>query len=190
MGERLAWRWRLGGMIPDWQRYQDPVNGVARPVQMGPLWIEARHLTGAVIDERIWVEDPPASSWPASIAVKAAALQSPAAGESLLHRLWRGAMAERRNIARPEVIRALAAEVAGSAPGLLDPDRLAADLATAQAAFADDLKECRFREIARFPTLTLVRPADRAGAALVGFRPFEALADAVARVEAGAPPRA
>jgi putative protein-disulfide isomerase len=34
-GERLTWRYRMGGLLPDWQSYQDPFNDVGNPAQMG-----------------------------------------------------------------------------------------------------------------------------------------------------------
>src|SRR5512143_835188 len=103
-GDRLAWRYRMGGMIPDWSRYSDPVNAVSRPLQMAPQWFEVRHVTGMPIDERIWFEDPPASSHPACIAVKAAELQSSEAAELYLRRLREAVMLDRRNIARREIL--------------------------------------------------------------------------------------
>jgi hypothetical protein len=68
-------------MIADWESSSDPLNSVSRPLQMGPIWREARHLSGAPLDDRIWALDPPASSYPACLAVKAAELQSAAAAD-------------------------------------------------------------------------------------------------------------
>ena len=31
LGDQLAWRYRMGGMIPDWRHYADPLNDVASP---------------------------------------------------------------------------------------------------------------------------------------------------------------
>ena len=47
---RLAWRYRMGGMISGWDRYDDPVNAVHRPAQMGPVWMQAQHTSGMPID--------------------------------------------------------------------------------------------------------------------------------------------
>jgi protein-disulfide isomerase-like protein with CxxC motif len=75
-GAALDCRYRMAGMIADWGSYSDPLNSVSRPLQMGPIWREAQHLAGVAVDDRIWALDPPASSYPACLAVKAAELQS------------------------------------------------------------------------------------------------------------------
>ena len=56
------------------------------------------------IDDRIWVEDPPTSSYPACIAIKAAELQSAEAADLYLGWLRHAVMTQRRNIARREVL--------------------------------------------------------------------------------------
>jgi len=177
---KLAWRYRMGGMIEAWGSYGDPVNAVYRPGQMGPLWMQAQHISGMPIDTRIWMEDRPSSSWPACIAVKAAELQSPRAADLYLRRLREAVMLERRNIARREVLIELAEECADRHPGLFDAGRLEADLGetAAREAFRDDVKEARYRRIGRFPTLVVRRPRT-SGTVLVGWRPFEALRSAV-----------
>ena len=184
-GGQLAWRYRMAGMIAGWDGYgyADPLNAISRPAQMGPLWMQARHLSGMPIDDRIWVEAPPASSYPACLAVKAAELQSPVAAERLLRRLREAVMAERRNVARPEVILAVAGELAADQADRFDAERFRRDLAGRAAldALREDIKELRYLGIGRFPTLTL-RRADGPGIIIVGYRPYDALLAALARV--------
>lgn len=176
---RIAWRLRLGGMIGSWSGFSDPLNSVHRPAQMGPVWMQAAELTGMPNEARLWVEDPPASSWPACLAVKAAALQSSVAGDRFLRRLREAVMLENRNIAREEVLAALAREV-----GYLDVAQFERDLAArAPAALEEDVREARYRGIGRYPCL-LLRRAGCAPAYLVGWRPYAAL---VRAVEAFAP---
>ncbi|HJT76416.1 MAG TPA: DsbA family protein, partial [Gemmataceae bacterium] len=86
-GDRLAYRYRMAGMIPDWDHFADPMNAVHTPRQMAPHWFAVRQLSGMPLDERVWLEDPPASSFPACVAFEAAALQGPAAAERYLRRL-------------------------------------------------------------------------------------------------------
>ena len=183
--DRLVWRYRMGGMIPNWRDFNDPLNTVGSPAQMGPLWLQVRHLSDTPIDERIWVEDPPTSSYPACIAVKAAECQGAGAGEAYLRRLREAVMLQRRNVARREVLVAVANELAAdpTAPAGFDAARFARDLdaPTAPDGFRDDLKETRYREIGRFPTLTLHR-ADGFGVIIVGYRPYPALLEALAGI--------
>lgn len=177
---RIAWSLRMGGMIGDWESFGDPINDVHRPAQMGPLWIQAGAMTGMPVEAAIWVGDPPASSWPACLAVRAAGLQSPAAAGAYLRRARRAVMAEGRNIAREEVLLGLAEDLEDSRPDLFDAERFRADLAGAEAraALEEDVRETRFWRVGRFPCLRLRRPGAEP-AWVVGWRPWEALIGAV-----------
>lgn len=179
-GEAVHWRTLMGGMIPDWLSYSDPLNSVSRPAQMGPQWLHVKTLTGVEIDERLWVDDPPGSSYPACLAVKAAQLQGKAAGESYLNRVRRAVMQERRNIARTEVLLELADELAGRGVFPFDAGLFRRDLDSevAREAFRDDLKETRYREVGRFPTLILLANGG-AGILLAGYRPYDVLRKAL-----------
>jgi predicted DsbA family dithiol-disulfide isomerase len=183
---RISWRYVLGGMIADWQQFNDPLHSVARPAQMGPHWFEIRHRTGMPIDERIWMEDPPGSSYPACLAVKAAGFQGQPAEEAFLRRTREAVMLERRNVARRDVLLGLGLELAET--GSLDFDRFRADLSSpaAEEAFREDLRDTRYREIGRFPTLLLRHGGRTVG--LMGYRPYPALLEAVAAVAPGEEP--
>lgn len=184
-GPQLTWRYRLAGMIPDWNTFSDPLNSVSRPLHLGPQWFQVQQISGMPIDDRIWIDDPPASSYPACIAVKAAEFQGPAAGERYLRRVREAVMLERRNVARWNVLLALADELAvdTGAVGVIDRARFGHDLASeaAREAFRNDLKDARYRDIGRFPTLML-RRMDGPGIILTGYRPYQALLDAVIQI--------
>lgn len=178
-------RYRMGGMIANWGSFADPVNSIHRPGHVGAYWYFVRQTTDVVLDERLWVEDPPESSYPACLAFKAAERQGHAVADRFLRQLRQAAMTERRNIARREVLLALARE--SSEPGdgkpTLDLPQFVADLdapATLEA-FREDLRETRYRGIGRFPTFTMHGPGGR-GVMLVGYRPYDTLHEALARV--------
>lgn len=181
LGDRLRISYHLGGMIPDWQSFSDPLNSVDRPSQMGSHWYQVRQHTAMPLDERIWVEDAPTSSYPASIAVKAAQLQGADQGESYLRRLRESVMSMRRNIAKREVLLAIADELAGE--DRLDAARFERDFGSDAAveAFREDLTDARYRDIGRFPTL-IYRRTGRTPIITVGFRPYELVRDAVGYV--------
>jgi protein-disulfide isomerase-like protein with CxxC motif len=183
-GERFSWRYRMGGMIADWRSYADPVNSISRPAQMGPVWMQVRHMSGMPLDDRLWIDDPPESSYPACLAFKAAELQSPRAAESYLRRLREAAMLQRRNIARGDVLLEIAEELAAETPEDFDAVRFASDLDSpaAQEAFRDDLKLARYLEIGRFPALVLRLPGDPRALLLVGYRPYAILRAALERL--------
>jgi len=178
--DQIERRYVMGGMIPDWKRYSDPLNSVSVPVQMGPVWMQAAAVTHVPMDYHIWHTDPPASSYPSCIAVHQAFLQSQAAGEAYLAAVRRAVMVERRNIARPGVLAALAEEVSAETQGLLDTAAFAdpSHQSMARDAFRLDLQKVAFQKIGRFPTLTLVNTAGK-GLIMPGYRPIERLREAM-----------
>ena len=183
LGDRLPWRVRMGGLIAGWDRYDDPVHCVSRPAQMAPHWFEVRRACGVDLDERVWREDPPASSYPACLAFKAAELQSPEAAELLLGRLREAVMLRRRNIARWDVLRDVAGELAAHEPGRFDAERFSRDLDGEESAeaFREDLRRVRDFQIGRFPAL-VVSSAGRPSALLIGYRPYDELRKALEEI--------
>jgi putative protein-disulfide isomerase len=179
---RIAWRLRMGGMIGDWESFNDPLNDVHRPAQMGPLWLQAAGISGMPFEPAIWVNDPPASSWPACLAVCAAGLQSPAAADLFLRAVRSAVMTQQRNVAREDVLLEVAREVEARRRDLFSAEGFRNDHRgrAARAALDDDVRETRYHRIGRFPCLRLARQgADPVW--LVGWRPWDALIDAVRR---------
>ena len=174
-GSALSRRSVLGGMIESWTTFRDPLNDVGRPVQLAPLWHMAGRTTGVPIDPAIWHSDPPASSYPASVAVKAAALQGMEAGDRYLFLVREAVMIRRLNVARRDVLLRLGAELAAAIPDAFDPRRFGEDLAgdAAAGAFTADLRRTRFLGIGRFPTIIVHGPAGSRIA--VGYRPADVM---------------
>jgi predicted DsbA family dithiol-disulfide isomerase len=183
LGPAARVRYCLAGMVRDWASYDDPLQFVSRPSQMGPICVQVRHMAQVSIDDRVWVTDPPGSSWPACVAVKAAGLQGHAAEHVYLHFVRRALMARGLNIARQSVLVDAAAEVAREQPELLDVDRFRRDLDGVEAveAFRRDLGETAVHQVGRFPTLR-IRRSDGRGIVIVGYRPWQALVEAIGHV--------
>lgn len=190
-GDQLTWTYRMGGMIPNWQEYSDPLNDIQRPAQMAPQWFQVRTQTGAPIDETIWLDDPPTTSYPACVAYTAANMQGEAYGEAYLYRLWEAVMTHKRNIAHRDCLVAIAEELAEESAQYAETDEALQPFDAARfqeelvaestvAEFRQALQETHYRQIRRFPTLALVDENGK-GALLVGYRPYEALAEAVKR---------
>lgn len=177
--DHVTYSYCLGGMIPDWTKYDDPFNSVSRPAQMGPIWMEAQHRTGAKINDMIWSqEDPPSSSYPACIAIKTADLQSFEASELYMQAVWKAVMVDALNISKRDVLLQVARGTSLLHPGILDYDRFVSDYDTIQSrdAFRNDLRQVAYNRIGRFPTLTFTKSGK--GLIMTGFRPYEALVDA------------
>lgn len=184
--DSIKWRYCMGGLIPSWNAYNDPLNSISRPAQMGPLWMEASYTSGMPIDTTLWIKDPPGSSYPSCIAFKCAELQSPEAGELYLRFLREGAMVRRLNIAKTAVLLDLAKELGLEFPHVFNPETFASDLHSTlvKTKFTDDLKEIRFHQIGRFPTFIIKNTQTDKAVIIVGYRPYNILLDAISTITA------
>jgi len=173
----------MGGLIPDWTEFSDPLNSIHKPAQMGPMWMQAGHLTGRPIDDMIWMSDPPSSSYPACIAVKTAQLQSPEAGKQMLFRLSEAVMTNRKNIAKTEAIAEVAEDLAKDHPEIFDFARFKKEYNgdLSREAFREDLKKVKLNKVGRFPTFTISNDQEQ-GVIITGYRPYEALLEAIQQV--------
>lgn len=187
---KIKWRYRMGGLIPNWDSFQDPLNSVNRPLQMGPLWLEAKYKSGMPIKDTVWFQNPPKSSYPACIAVKAAELQSPIAAENYLRRVREAVMMQGKDISDWQVLQQIGEDLQQVNPDLLDSEKLNEDMGSqaARKAFEEDLLQVRLHNISRFPTLTLRREGESNGLMIVGYRPYQALEEALQQVLPGLEP--
>lgn len=177
-GDRISYRYVMGGMIRDWDSYNDAMNSVTRPLQMGPVWMHASEVTQVKMRYDIWHLDPPSSSYPACIAVKTAGLQSDEAGDTYLFEIRRSLMEEAANISKPDVLLSIAEKTE-----CIDTERFRQDWKEGKGrnALREDLKKVKFHEISRFPSLTFTGPSGK-GIMIVGYRPFDILEQAFKQV--------
>ena len=173
----------MGGLLPTWKNYHDEVNSVTRPAQMGPVWMHAQQLSGMPMNTLLWMQDPPASSYPACIAVKSASLQSTAAGERYLRLLREALMLHGKNIAKENVLIEIANDLSEQPQYNFDIIRFKADLKNDNGleAFRKDLQEVQYHGIQRFPTLVF-KSVSQPGIILTGYRPYSAVIEALKHV--------
>ena len=142
--DELQLVWVMGGLAreygPQYSDYQGRIgSGADCFADLISQWLEVISVSGMPCDPRLWAENPIRSTYPACMAVKAAAEQGPQPAGRYLRRLREGLMVERRRLDHAD---ALAAE-AGAAG--LDSDRFRIDLESNAITelFAADLDEVR-----------------------------------------------
>jgi putative protein-disulfide isomerase len=164
-GADLEITYVMGGLA---REFEDPSRLVLR-------WLEDAAASGMPVDPRIWAAHSPRSSYPACIAVKAAAEQGRAAEERYLRLLREGFMCHRRKLDGPDAL------VEEARRAGLDTGRFRIDLesnATLEA-FGADLEETRTLGEAGPAPLPLLRFSSGAGESRVGGGdPYEAWRDA------------
>jgi predicted DsbA family dithiol-disulfide isomerase len=180
---QLVFKYVMTGLLPGWKNFNDPVYSVSRPQQMGPVWLEASEKSGMPMQSKIWVQDPPASSYPACIAVKAVELQSQAASIKYLRLLREAIMLEGKNIAKQEILIEIAEKLSNKYPALINVHQFADDLTNDKGleAFRSDWQESLNRNINRTPTL-IMRSENKPAIMLTGFRPYAILLEAIKQI--------
>jgi putative protein-disulfide isomerase len=189
--DQIVFRYVMTGLLPSWKNYSDPVYSVNRPQQMGPVWLEASEASGMPMQNKIWVADPPASSYPACIAVKAVQLQSQPASVKYLRLLREAVMLEGKNIAKQDVLKQVAERLVNDYPGIINLNQFLGDLINDNGleAFRIDWQESQNKNISRTPTL-IMRSGNKPAIMLTGYRPYPVLLEAIKQVAPSVEPLA
>jgi putative protein-disulfide isomerase len=179
--ENVSVRYCMGGLISNWKNFNDDVNSISRPFQMGSLWAQAQSVSGMRMQDRVWLNDPPATSYLACIAVKCAFMQSRYAGEKFLRYAREAVMLNGLNIAKQDILFDIAKAVDAEID--FDAGQFINDFAggAGAEAFIKDLQEVRYKNINRFPTLT-VNKGDARGIIITGYRPYPVLQNAIKQI--------
>jgi putative protein-disulfide isomerase len=182
-----AWSWsiepsvrRLGVEFDITLEFTYVMAGI-RELPTGPVaareWLAASAASGMPVDPRLWLEGGPKTSYPACMAVLAAAEQGDPS--PYLRALREGFAFRGRRLDHAEAFESLARELGG-----LDQDRFRIDLSSHAIleAFGADLERARGVEL---PTLEF-RGDDGAVETVTGAQPYETYRDAALRAGATA----
>lgn len=162
-GNAIDIDYRMGGLLPDWS-YNS--GGISSPADVASHWDEVSLHYDMPIDGDLWLEDPMNSSYPSSIAFKAAQLQDPQKAILFMREMREMMFLEKKNLAKWENM-SKAAEKVG-----LDVSLLKSDFeGKANDLFQEDLKLGQELGVRGFPTMFFV---DEAGnqEIVYGTRPY------------------
>lgn len=172
-GQYLDFDYRMGGLLPDWS-YNS--GGISKPSDVAHHWDEVSRYYDMPIDGDIWLEDPMNSSYPPSIAFKAAQVQDRDKAIRFLREMRELLFLQKKNITKWEHL-ASAAQAAG-----LDVARLKVDVEEkGRLLFQEDLQQARELGVRGFPTIFLV---DSAGnrELVYGSKPYATYENAILRL--------
>lgn len=151
-GKHIEIEYRMGGLLPDWS-YNS--GGISKPSDVAKHWDEASIHYNMPIDGDIWLEDPLNSSYPPSIAFKAAQLQSNEKSILFMREIREMLFLKKKNIAKWENI-AKAAKNVG-----LNETQLKVDFdGRAIKLFEEDLNIARDFRVRGFPTMFFMNKTD------------------------------
>lgn len=170
-GDYFEIDYHMGGLLPSWSVYSS--GGISKPSDVASHWEEAGDHYEMPIDGGVWFEDPFDSSYPPSIAVKAAELQGKEKGVSFMRKLREMLFLEKKNITKWEHMQQAAREVG------LDTFQFKADYeGRANELFQEDLNLGKQLGVRGFPTLFFT-DADNNQALVYGFRPYDAYEETI-----------
>ena len=144
-GHCLDIQYIMGGLLPSWR---DCKGKIQSPSDAAVHWKEVGDFYKMPIDAGVWKEDPLSSSFPPSIAFKAAQLQDEDKALLFLRRIREMIFLEKKNIMKWSFLEAAAQEVG------LDAAQFRQDYtADARTEFERDLELAAEMEVNSFPTL-------------------------------------
>lgn len=159
--------YRMGGLLPDWSSQQE--NKIKSPQDAASLWDEMSKKHDIPMSGDVWINDPLDSSFPPSLAFKAAQLQDDEKAILFLRKIKEFLFIEKKNINKWEHLET-AALIAG-----LDVALLKRDIeGRAKSFFKKDLQLAEKMGIRVFPTLVI--ETDGIPVKIVkGYQTYEAL---------------
>lgn len=172
-GNTIEIEYRMGGLLPNWS-YNS--GGISKPSDVAHHWDEVSVYYDMPIDGDVWLEDPLSSSYPPSVAFKAAQLQDEEKAVLFLREIREMVFLKKKNITRWEHLAEAAAAVG------LDADQLKIDFeGRANAAFEKDLQIAQEYGVRGFPTMFFT---DNAGhkEQVYGSKPFEFYENAILKL--------
>lgn len=144
-GSFVEIEYRMGGLLKDWS-YNS--GGISKPSDVAHHWDEVSVYYDMPIDGNVWLEDPLPSSYPPSIAFKAAQIQDNEKAILFLRELREMVFLQKKNITKWEHIEFAAKKVG------LDLVKLKIDYeGKAKEFFEEDLKLGRELGVRGFPTM-------------------------------------
>lgn len=162
-GDVIDIEYRMGGLLPDWS-YNS--GGISKPSDVAHHWDEVSAYYDMPIDGDVWLEDPLDSSYPSSIAFKAAQLQDEKKSLLFLREVREMVFLKKKNIAKWENLKA-AAETVG-----LDVAQFEEDFnGKAKLLFDQDLQLAKSLGVRGFPTMFFV-DEQNSRERVYGFKPY------------------
>jgi putative protein-disulfide isomerase len=176
-GNTIEVEYRMGGLLPDWS-YNS--GGISKPSDVAHHWDEVSTHYDMPIDGDVWLEDPLSSSYPPSIAFKAAQMQDKGKAVRFLREMRELLFLQKKNVTKWEYI-SLAAQKAGLNVAQLKKDYEG----DAKKLFTDDLELAKKLGVRGFPTMFFV---DSLGnqERVYGSKPYAVFENAVTKLQPSA----
>ena len=177
-GSTIEIEYRMGGLLADWS-YNS--GGISKPSDVAHHWDEVSAHYDMPIDGNVWLEDPLNSSYPPSIAFKAAQLQGNDQAISFLREIREMVFLQKKNITKWEHLEKAAKNVE------LNVDQFKSDYeGKAKELFNEDLKMGKELGVRGFPSLFFTDATGKREF-VYGSKPYETYENTILKLVPKAP---
>jgi 2-polyprenyl-6-methoxyphenol hydroxylase-like FAD-dependent oxidoreductase/predicted DsbA family dithiol-disulfide isomerase len=177
-GKYLNFTYRMGGLLPSWNEYNR--GKINKPSDAAQHWEEVSTKHQIPLDGDVWFDDPLSSSFPPSIAFKAAQMQDEKKALMFLRRIKEMVFLEKKNIIKWEYLEEAAAKVC------LNKEQFFKDYhGEAEKLFLEDMKLAEKHGVNSFPTFFFADPKN-AEYTLKGYQPYEKYEELILKLIPGA----
>lgn len=164
-GQYLNIKYCMGGLLPSWENYNKGI--IKQPSDAARHWEDVCQQYHIPLDGDVWIEDPLPSSYPPSIAFKAAQMQDTDKAVLFLRRIKEMLFLEKKNIIKWEYLERAAFDTG------LDSARLKKDFeGKARDLFRADLQLAEDLSVKVFPTL-IFTDMEENFSRLAGYHPYD-----------------
>lgn len=165
--------YRMGGLLPDWS-YSS--GGISKPSDVAKHWDEVSVYYEMPIDGDLWIEDPLLTSFPPSIAFKAAQLQGNDKALLFLRSIREMVFLQKKNITKWEHLEKAAKHAR------LDVAKFRTDYqGIANEHFNQDLSMTREWGVRGFPTMIVIDAAGQKEI-IYGSKPYGTMENAILKL--------
>lgn len=173
-GKDIDVEYRMGGLLPDWS-YNS--GGISKPSDVAHHWDEVSVYYDMPIDGDLWLEDPLNSSYPPSIAFKAAQLQDSQKAYLFMREIREMVFLKKLNIAKWEHLETAAKNVG------LNVEQFKSDVeGKAKNLFEDDLKLAKEYGVRGFPTI-IFKDSTGVRETVYSSKPYEVYEAAILKID-------
>lgn len=151
-GDFVEIEYKMGGLLPNWDGFNDAGNGISKPSDVGHHWDEVGSYSGMSIDGDVWTEDPLSSSYPPSIAFKAMEKQGKEKALQFLRLIREMVFLEKKNITKEHFL----LKAVGKCNGDTEKFLLDYHNEKVKQSFINEIQEGRKIGVRGFPTFIFI----------------------------------
>ena len=179
-GDSIEFKTLMGGLLPSWENFSDPANGINKASDVTKHWIEAGEQYGMPIVGTVWESNPLSSSFPPSIIFKMIQKISDSSSKKFLRLAREELFAFNRNISDDIVLEDMLNRIDRNGKKIVEDSKNTESRGLLKEDFLQNMQ----LGVSGFPTLVFQNDLGETET-LVGYQPFSAYEAALNKISHG-----